>query len=196
MPSLTGKPIVNSPFIIQEYLCGGAFGQVYTGINKNTLEKVAVKLESMDADKAQLYLEFGFYKKLSPCPYTPIIHFFGICDNFNALVMEMLGPSLMAMFKKMGQSLSLKTTAALGVKLMEIMEFLHSHSLLYRDVKPENFLLGVPNSSDALKVHVVGMLLSSFHIFKCKPNLHFLILQHVNICANIMGTIAQDYNSL
>lgn len=154
--NLTGRSIASSPFVVQSFICGGAFGLVYTGLNKKTNEKVAVKLEPLDADKAQLYLEFGFYNILNNCPFTPMIHFFGQCSNYNALVLDLLGPSLKEMFKKMGQSFSLKTVAALGVSLMEIMDYFHSHGLIYRDVKPENFLLGQPNTPRAMVVHIIG----------------------------------------
>lgn len=96
---LTGGPpeeAVETSFVLQTFLAGGAFGQVYSALDEKTGAEVAVKLERYDAQYRQLYLEFGFYQRLGrECHYAPRIHFFGqVGHSWHALVMELLGPSL------------------------------------------------------------------------------------------------------
>lgn len=37
------------------------------------------------------------------------------------------------------------------------MQAIHEKSLIYRDIKPDNFLIGVPGTKNANTVHVIGM---------------------------------------
>lgn len=152
------KEGVQSPFILKSFIAGGAFGQVYRGLNERTGQLVAIKLEHNDAPHRQLYLEFGFYLKLGKnCPYIPAIYFFGIVGEvWNALVMDLLGPSLKKLYETLGQ-FSEQCTAAVGVSLMRIFSDFHKKGLLFRDVKPDNFLVGRPNSKNAHSIYLIDM---------------------------------------
>ena len=37
------------------------------------------------------------------------------------------------------------------------MQSIHEKSLIYRDIKPDNFLIGVPGTKTANTVHIIGM---------------------------------------
>ena len=66
----------------------------------------------------------------------------GIEGDFNCLVMEVLGPSLEDLFKYCGNRFTVKTTAMIADSLIERMEYLHNCQFIYRDIKPDNFLIG------------------------------------------------------
>lgn len=123
-------------------------------IENNT--SVAVKMEKNNVDKPQLPLEYGFYKQLGTYRGLPNILFFGPCGEWNALVMDMLGPSLQKMAERCGGTFSLRTTVQLMIQMIKLMEFFHGRGLIYRDTKPENFLLGQPLSNKWCTVNVIG----------------------------------------
>ncbi|GAU88498.1 hypothetical protein RvY_01186 [Ramazzottius varieornatus] len=61
----------------------------------------------------------------------------------NLMVLEMLGPNLDELMLRCGGVFSVRTVALIGLQLMDRIEFLHSHGILYRDIKGENLLIGL-----------------------------------------------------
>ena len=61
--------------------------------------------------------------------------------NYIAVV-EMLGPSLHDLMDYCGGSMSLKTVLLLAVRLIPIIEDLHSVGFVLRDFRPVNFVMG------------------------------------------------------
>lgn len=153
---IIGKRVGKSPYIISDYLSKGAFGCLYIGYHEQTKQSVAIKLESKNAERPQIHLEFGFYHSLGHRPGIPHVYFLGPISNNNALVMELLGPNLNTMLNRCGGRLSLRTVIQLTIQLISLISYIHNCGLLYRDTKPENFCLGVENSDRWWIVHVIG----------------------------------------
>jgi serine/threonine protein kinase len=59
------------------------------------------------------------------------------------LVMTFVGPSLADLFTACNSKFSLKTVLLLAEQMISRLETLHSKGFIHRDVKPENFLMGV-----------------------------------------------------
>ena len=78
---------------------------------------------------------------------------FGSEGDYNVLVIDLLGPSLEDLFNYCGKRLSLKTVLMLADQMISRLEFMHSRSYIHRDVKPDNFLIGVGS-----KMHVVHII--------------------------------------
>jgi serine/threonine protein kinase len=139
-----GQIIFNKYKIIKR-LGRGSFGYIYLVEYQNKL--YAMKLENTKKgyyilDK-EIYLMIHLYG-----PRIPYAKSFGQCGYYNVLVMELLGKSLediklMLPSKKM----TIPCVCKLSYQMLQILEHIHRKSFLHRDVKPDNFIMGIgPNS--------------------------------------------------
>ncbi|KJR88618.1 uncharacterized protein SPSK_10757 [Sporothrix schenckii 1099-18] len=146
---------------VSERVGEGTFCVVFRGTilsdarTKNNGRAVAIKFELRKNDSTQLRNEFRMYKKLDGCPGIPRIYTFGEMDLHKVLVMDLLGPSLETLFQDCGRRFSIKTVAMLAKQMITRIQTLHEHDLIYRDIKPENFLMGLPGTNAADSVHLI-----------------------------------------
>ena len=84
----------------------------------------------------------------SPLPGVPRVFYFGAVEQhpFNAMVLEMMGPSLERLFTLCDRRFSLKTVLFLADQMLERLQFIHDSGYLHRDLKPDNFLMGIYHS--------------------------------------------------
>mmetsp|Transcript_8332 Transcript_8332/g.5953 ORF Transcript_8332/g.5953 Transcript_8332/m.5953 type:complete len:143 (+) Transcript_8332:258-686(+) len=74
------------------------------------------------------------------------------------MVMELLGPSLMQLFKKVcSQPFSVKTIALLGLQMVERLKFLADKGLVHRDLKPDNWCVGQGAHQDTVYLIDFGL---------------------------------------
>ena len=93
----------------------------------------------------------------------PQLHYFGKCGNIDCMVMELLGANLEDLFEMCGGQFSMKTVLQIAFQLLDRIELVHSAGLVYRDVKPENFLLGRKGAPDAKTIHLIDFGLATFY---------------------------------
>lgn len=97
---------------------GFATGDIYLGINIISGEEVAIKLESVKAKHPQLEYESKVYKTLAGGVGVPFVRWFGTECDYNAMVIDLLGPSLEDLFNFCNRKFSLKTVLLLADQLV------------------------------------------------------------------------------
>jgi serine/threonine protein kinase len=73
----------------------------------------------------------------------PDLKWSGTEGDYNVMIMEMLGASLEDLFGVCNRSFKLKTVLMLADQMIDRVEYLHSRGYLHRDIKPDNFLMGL-----------------------------------------------------
>uniref|UniRef100_A0ACD5YQF5 Uncharacterized protein n=1 Tax=Avena sativa TaxID=4498 RepID=A0ACD5YQF5_AVESA len=137
------EPRIGNKFRVGRKLGSGSFGEIYLGTNVQTNEEVAIKLENVKTKHPQLLYESKLYRILQGGTGIPNVKWFGVEGDYNVLVMDLLGPSLEDLFSFCNRKLSLKTVLMLADQMINRVEFVHSKSFLHRDIKPDNFLMGL-----------------------------------------------------
>ena len=93
-------------------------GDIYLGVNIISGEEVGIKLESVKAKHPQLEYEAKVYKTLAGGVGVPFVRWFGVECDYNAMVMDLLGPSLEDLFNFCNRKFTLKTVLPLADQLV------------------------------------------------------------------------------
>ena len=153
---------------ISKKIGSGTFGDIYLGFdekqgmvvlsNCNWVERsVAIKLEPVTNKYRQLAYEARIYKKLGDGIGIPQVYYFGLEDMYNVMVMDLLGPSLEDMFWYCNGSFSLKTVCMLAQEMLLRIQFLHEKHIVHRDIKPDNFVLGINDMANIIYLIDYGL---------------------------------------
>ncbi len=86
---------------------------------------------------------------------VPQVYYFGQEGLHNILVIDLLGPSLEDLFDMCGRKFSIKTVVMTAKQMITRVQTIHEKNLIYRDIKPDNFLIGRPMTKGANTIHVV-----------------------------------------
>ncbi|KAJ3144723.1 serine/threonine protein kinase, partial [Irineochytrium annulatum] len=73
------------------------------------------------------------------------------------MAMELLGPSLESLFEFCGRKFSLKTVLLLADQMISRIEYMHSRNYIHRDIKPDNFLMGVGKQCSLVNIIDFGL---------------------------------------
>lgn len=149
--------LINGIYYEKSLIGQGAFGQIYLGENTQTKELVAIKKEMTNTKNPQLIYEAKVYKCLEGGMGIPKVHLQKDVMNMNVMVMDLLGPSLEDMFNYCYRRFSVKTVLMLGIELLTRLEFIHHRNFIHRDIKPDNFVLGLGARANVIYVIDFGL---------------------------------------
>lgn len=144
-------------FLVGKQFGGGAFGQLFEGVDKRSGRRVAIKLESRTAKHPQILYEARIYGILNGCKGVPEMVWSGPDGNHNVLVMELLGWNLEQLFTRCGRRFSLKTVLMLADSLLYRVQLIHEKGFVHRDIKPDNFVFGTGDRAKHLYIIDFGL---------------------------------------
>jgi hypothetical protein len=148
----TGYTNLLDIYEIKQKLGKGKFGLVKLGINKQTKEKVAVKIMNKNnMDSSDLELVRTEIEILKICQHPYIIKLYDVFENIDYIYIIMehcSGGDLFSFLKKRNFMLKEEKVVVIMYKLCKAVYYMHSYGIAHRDIKPENVLL-TEESEDA-----------------------------------------------
>ncbi|KAJ3229395.1 hypothetical protein HDU81_005399 [Chytriomyces hyalinus] len=182
LPTPYSKTSANPNIVGMHYKVGkklgeGSFGTVYAGVDMLNGQPVAIKFEPRKADAPQLRDEFKAFKVLANSVGIPNAYYFGQEGLHNVMCLDLLGPSLEDMFELCKRRFSIKTVCLAAVQMITRVQTVHERNLVYRDIKPDNFLLGnlqsAPNAGHASDTFGIPAN-TSFHGTHAAAQIHLI----------------------
>jgi serine/threonine protein kinase len=151
-------------YIIVDKIGKGTFGEVYKTIRLIDNKTMAMKVERKDIDNPRLMQEYRIYKKIisKKCKTgIPRIYEFLRTPNYHIMTMELLGKNLEELFEENDYHFTISTTLHIGIDIINIIKNIHNVGFVHRDIKPNNFLIGLRNKS---KIYLMDFGLSKGYI--------------------------------
>jgi serine/threonine protein kinase len=143
--------LINKKYRVLEKIGEGSFGFIYKGENIRTRELVAIKVESIEKELKLLKNESVIYQYLNNIQGIPIVKWFGKDETNYYMVLNLLGESLESI--KNNLTFSLTNVLQIGIQVIILLKTIHDKGLVHRDIKPDNFLLGL--NSQRKRIYII-----------------------------------------
>ena len=166
----------NNKYKIVNKIGEGTFGNIFIGVNEITNVKVAIKLHELN--NIMLKNEARIYNILHNIHGIPKMKHYGKFDNYNYLIIDLLGKSL-EYYKKIYNKFSLKTVLLISIQMFKRIKDVHKLNIIHRDIKPDNFMFGNNENENVLYLIDFGL-----------SKLYFKNNKHINCEKNkkLIGT--------
>jgi len=149
---------LHNKYTIVKKIGEGAFGSVFKACLKqdpNTL--VAIKIENKQKEITRLKHEKNVYSYFKDKLGFPYVYDFIEKEKHFIFVMEYLGPNLEELFEFCGYHFSLKTILMIAIQVLNRIETFHNSGFIHRDIKPDNFLIGIKNKKSRIYLIDFGL---------------------------------------
>ena len=137
----------------------GSFGEVFIVKNKKDKNTYAAKIEE-SKNKNRLKSEYNIYKKINKnneIDGVPKVYNFIETQDYNIMIMELLGPCLESIYDKCDRKFSLNTMFKLAIDMFTLIEKFHKRGFIHRDIKPGNFILNYSKPFNKLYIMDFGL---------------------------------------
>ena len=140
------KDILNKVFF-NKYKCikklgEGSFGMIFKAEYKN--EYFALKFENKSSiNLLEKEANIMLYLK---GPNIPFVKSYDTTEKYNILIMQLLGRSLEDILEER-KYFSLKSVCMLATQMISVLEYIHNKHIIHRDIKPDNFVMGLDDLS-------------------------------------------------
>lgn len=144
-------------FKIGQCLGTGGFGEVRKAMMIGRGE-IAIKFQLKSKPYEVLAQEIKVLQSMSGTIGFPNSIGNGSTINHHFVAMQLLGGSLLKIYKDQHKFFGLTTVLKIGIQVLDRLEHLHAKNIVHGDLKPENIVLGL---NDTSTLHLIDFGLST-----------------------------------
>ena len=152
--SMIGK-VVLKKYTLLNKLGEGSFGMLYKASSPEG--EFALKFEKKS--KSNLLLETeGYIMNYLKGPGIPQFKTYSSTNDYNILVMQLLGKSLEGLLSiSKNKSFTIRTVCNIATQMLQIIQRVHDKHIIHRDIKPDNFAIGLDEESTKIYLIDFGL---------------------------------------
>lgn len=170
----TNKKKLMDQYQVIKQIGSGSFGEVYYAKCTTSNKYVAAKIEDINKHTHKIINEYNIYKELEKNGFTkgiPRIYDLVQTPLFNCMFMQLLGSNLEELFVTYSRKFSMPTVLNIAIQIVTLLENLHNAHYIHRDIKPNNFLIGLNNRKN--RIYIMDFGLSKKYIDRNNKHIEF-----------------------
>ena len=148
--SMIGQ-VVLKKYTLLKKLGEGSFGMLYKASSPEG--DFALKFEKRT--KSNLLLETeGYIMNYLKGPGVPQFKTYSSTNDYNILVMQLLGKSLEGLLSSSkSKTFTIRTVCNVAIQMLKIIQRVHDKHIIHRDIKPDNFAIGL--NEESTKIYLI-----------------------------------------